>query len=50
MKTHFTLPTNVESIVGHHVLVVVESLLTVILLLLVIKKPLQKIDQTKLTI
>lgn len=36
------MPTNVDGIVGHHVLVVVESMLNVILLLLVTKKPLQK--------
>ncbi len=42
LQTHYTLPTNVDGIVGHHVLVVVESMLNVILLLLVTKKPLQK--------
>lgn len=38
--TH-TLPTNVNTGVGHHVLVVVEPMLDVILLLSVTEKPLQ---------
>lgn len=39
---HIILPTNVDCIVGHHVLVVVEPKLNVIVLLLVTKKTLEK--------
>lgn len=42
LQTHTTFPTNVGSIVGHHVSVVVEPVLKIILVFLVAKKPLKK--------
>lgn len=46
MQTQCTLRTNIDSIVGHHVLVVVESMLNVIVFLLAAKKPLKKMHSS----